>query len=62
MAGVTVIAVQAKRTKNVVSPEAVRALLGTLQDKQAARASSSPPPGTARRVGRPRTATASVWA
>ncbi|GAA1226846.1 hypothetical protein GCM10009665_16740 [Kitasatospora nipponensis] len=35
--GVTVIAVQAKRTKNVVSPEVVRALLGTLQDKQAAR-------------------------
>ncbi|MGW4806918.1 restriction endonuclease [Kitasatospora sp. NPDC004272] len=32
-----VIAVQAKRTKNVVSPEVVRALLGTLQDKQAAR-------------------------
>ncbi|MFC8719549.1 restriction endonuclease [Kitasatospora sp. NPDC057198] len=35
--GVTVIAVQAKRTKNVVGPEVVRALLGTLQDKQAAR-------------------------
>ncbi|WP_051731566.1 restriction endonuclease [Kitasatospora phosalacinea] len=35
--GVTVIAVQAKRTKNVVSPEVVGALLGTLQDKQAAR-------------------------
>ncbi|MGW4812508.1 restriction endonuclease [Kitasatospora cineracea] len=36
-AGVTVVAVQAKRTKNVVSPEVVRALLGTLQDKQVAR-------------------------
>lgn len=35
--GVTVIAVQAKRTKNVVSPEVVRALLGTLLDKDAAR-------------------------
>ncbi len=35
-AGVTVVAVQAKRTKNVVSPEVVRALPGTLQDKQVA--------------------------
>ncbi|MFD0258925.1 restriction endonuclease [Kitasatospora indigofera] len=35
--GVTVIAVQAKRTKNVVSPEVVRALFGTLLDKDAAR-------------------------
>ncbi|MDH6134834.1 restriction system protein [Kitasatospora sp. MAA4] len=35
--GVTVFAIQAKRTKNVVSPEVVRALLGTLKDKQATR-------------------------
>ncbi|QKW17712.1 restriction endonuclease [Kitasatospora sp. NA04385] len=35
-AGVTVIAVQAKQTKNVVSPDVARALFGTLQDNQAA--------------------------
>lgn len=35
--GVTVIAVQAKRTKNVVGPEVVRALFGTVRDQQADR-------------------------
>lgn len=35
--GVTVIAIQAKRSKNLVSPGTVRALLGTVEDKDASR-------------------------
>ncbi|MFD5564354.1 restriction endonuclease [Kitasatospora griseola] len=35
--GVTVIAVQAKRTKNLADPEVVRALLGTLHGKKTTR-------------------------